>query len=140
MKKFILGLVVSVAVMFGIMPIVAQAYEVGETLVVKAYCNATHTTIDQLKAITAALVEDGEAEYARMLEDTDNRCYDASHPLHFMSGVRPISITLTKRLWGFSVDTGDPTRRDLVMWEMKDTNDQVGYTWLIPNKTQPGDA
>jgi hypothetical protein len=136
MKEYAIGLLIAALIMFG-RPILAEAYEVGDSVNIGAYCNSSKTTIDQLKKYTAELVEEGRSAYMRIMRDTGNSCVDAN--LHGRAGVRPIPVTLTKRLWAYTI-THQGKSVNLHMWEFKDSQDQIGYTWLRATSSNPGDA
>lgn len=99
-----------------VMPSVALAAEVGDVLVVGAYC----TTVVDTARLTKAITEDGNAGYARVMRDPTSKCYDAR-----MHGpVQPVQVTLAEKLYEATHKDG----RVFTFWRAT-AGGRDGYTW-----------
>ena len=92
----------------------------GDNIVTGAYCVGVNIAF--MKKFTAMLAQYGKPGYWDFIEQPNSPCFDTRMT---RTKVLPVRATLVERLWEFELYQG----KTYVMWEVKDTQDAMAYTW-----------
>lgn len=123
MKSLILSLFLVLFTFGGTGAVIAgppNTHSIGDKVLFTNYC-----VIDDLEFIrkfTDVLVRDGMPAYQALITGGNLPCYDSRFHKFINT---PVSLQLTKRLWGFELPSGE----QLVMWKIEDRVGAVGYAW-----------
>ena len=99
------------AILIGTTSVSAQ--EVGQGGYTSTYC----MTEADMKILAAAMTQDGEVGFHRVLDDVNSQCYDSSSP---------IFVTLLEKSILATYSDGSMFQ----FWKVEDTHGNIGYTYI----------